>query len=138
MPDRGEPTACPSQPPTCPPRPTPSPSTRNPTDTGSPEVQIALLTDRINHLTEHLKAHKKDHHSRRGLLMLVGKRRRFLDYLRDERRRALPLAHRRARPPSLTVAPLDGSGFAVPATGWASLVARALDAPVGQPERPRR
>lgn len=50
-------------------------------DTGSTEVQIALLTDRINHLTEHLKVHKKDHHSRRGLLMLVGKRRRFLDYL---------------------------------------------------------
>jgi small subunit ribosomal protein S15 len=55
---------------------------KNPEDTGSPEVQIALLTDRINHLTEHLKMHKKDHHSRRGLLMLVGKRRRFLDYLR--------------------------------------------------------
>ena len=54
----------------------------NPGDTGSPEVQIALLTDRINHLTEHLKVHKKDHHSRRGLLMLVGKRRRFLDYLK--------------------------------------------------------
>jgi small subunit ribosomal protein S15 len=54
----------------------------NPNDTGSPEVQIALLTDRINHLTEHLKGHKKDHHSRRGLLMLVGKRRRFLDYLK--------------------------------------------------------
>jgi small subunit ribosomal protein S15 len=51
-------------------------------DTGSAEVQIALLTDRINHLTEHLKSHKKDHHSRRGLLMLVGKRRRFLDYLK--------------------------------------------------------
>jgi small subunit ribosomal protein S15 len=61
-------------------------------DTGSPEVQIALLTDRINHLTEHLKTHKKDHHSRRGLLMLVGKRRRFLDYLKDndiERYRSL-------------------------------------------------
>ena len=53
------------------------------TDTGSPEVQVALLTDRINHLTEHLKVHKKDHHSRRGLLMLVGKRRRFLDYLKN-------------------------------------------------------
>ena len=53
------------------------------TDTGSPEVQIALLTDRISHLTEHLKVHKKDHHSRRGLLMLVGRRRRMLDYLRD-------------------------------------------------------
>jgi len=52
------------------------------TDTGSPEVQIALLTERINHLTEHLKVHKKDHHSRRGLLMLVGRRRRLLDYVR--------------------------------------------------------
>ena len=52
-------------------------------DTGSPEVQIALLTDRIQHLTEHLKEHKKDHHSRRGLLMLVGRRRRMLDYLAD-------------------------------------------------------
>ena len=65
---------------------------RHDTDTGSPEVQVALLTDRINHLTEHLKMHKKDHHSRRGLLMLVGKRRRFLDYLKDndvERYRAL-------------------------------------------------
>ena len=51
-------------------------------DTGSPEVQIALLTDRINHLTEHLKVHKKDHHSRRGLLMLVGRRRRLLDYVK--------------------------------------------------------
>jgi len=51
-------------------------------DTGSPEVQIALLTDRIKHLTEHLKTHTKDHHSRRGLLMLVGRRRRMLDYLR--------------------------------------------------------
>ena len=53
----------------------------NTNDTGSPEVQIALLTDRIQHLTEHLKVHAKDHHSRRGLLMLVG-RRRMLDYLR--------------------------------------------------------
>ena len=50
-------------------------------DTGSTEVQIAMLTERINHLTEHLRAHRKDHHSRRGLLMLVGKRRRFLNYL---------------------------------------------------------
>ena len=50
-------------------------------DTGSPEVQIALLSDRINHLTEHLKVHKKVHHSRLGLLMLVGRRRRMLDYL---------------------------------------------------------
>jgi small subunit ribosomal protein S15 len=62
------------------------------TDTGSPEVQIALLTDRINHLTEHLKVHKKDHHSRRGLLMLVGRRRRLLDYVKKndvERYRAI-------------------------------------------------
>lgn len=53
------------------------------TDTGSPEVQIALLTERINHLTEHLKVHVKDHHSRRGLLMMVGRRRRLLDYVKD-------------------------------------------------------
>ena len=53
------------------------------TDTGSPEVQIALLTERINHLTEHFKVHKKDHHSRRGLLKLVGQRRRLLDHLRN-------------------------------------------------------
>ena len=50
-------------------------------DTGSPEVQIALLTERINSLTGHLKVHKKDHHSRRGLLMMVGQRRGFLNYL---------------------------------------------------------
>ena len=54
---------------------------RSPGDTGSAEVQIALLTARINELTEHLREHKKDHHSRRGLLMLVGKRRRLLGYL---------------------------------------------------------
>lgn len=53
-------------------------------DTGSPEVQIALLTERINHLTTHLKMHKKDHHSRRGLLMMVGQRRGFLNYLMAE------------------------------------------------------
>lgn len=51
-------------------------------DTGSPEVQIALLSERINYLTEHFKTHKKDHHSRRGLLKLVGQRRRLLNYLR--------------------------------------------------------
>ncbi len=55
---------------------------RHDSDTGSTEVQIALLTERIQHLTEHLKSHKKDHHSRRGLLMLVGRRRRLLDYLK--------------------------------------------------------
>lgn len=53
------------------------------TDTGSPEVQVALLSQRIDHLTEHFKVHGKDHHSRRGLLKLVGRRRRLLDYLRD-------------------------------------------------------
>jgi len=53
-------------------------------DTGSPEVQIALLTERINHLTEHLKVHKKDHHSRRGLLKMVGKRRGLLNYLKKK------------------------------------------------------
>jgi len=57
-------------------------------DTGSPEVQVAILTERINNLSEHLKTHRKDFHSRRGLLMMVGQRRRLLDYLRrkDEQR----------------------------------------------------
>jgi len=54
----------------------------HPSDTGSPEVQIALLSERISYLTEHLKMHKKDHSSRRGLLKIVGKRRRLIDYLR--------------------------------------------------------
>lgn len=53
------------------------------TDTGSPEVQVALLSQRIEHLTEHFKVHVKDHHSRRGLLKLVGQRRRLLDYLKN-------------------------------------------------------
>ncbi len=52
------------------------------TDTGSPEVQIAVLTERINHLTGHLKVHKADHHTRRGLMKLIGRRRRLLDYVR--------------------------------------------------------
>ncbi len=55
----------------------------HPGDTGSPEVQVALLTYRINHLTEHLKVHKKDHHSRRGLLQMVGSRRSLLNYLKS-------------------------------------------------------
>ena len=65
-------------------------------DTGSTEVQVALLTARINHLTEHLKVHVKDHHSRRGLLMLVGQRRRLLDYVRNndvERYRTIIAKH---------------------------------------------
>ena len=53
-------------------------------DTGSPEVQVAILSERITYLTEHFKTHAKDHHSRRGLLMLVGKRRRLLDYLKTK------------------------------------------------------
>lgn len=56
---------------------------RKPTDTGSPEVQCAILTERINNLTAHFKTHKKDHHSRRGLLKMVAQRRRLLDYLKD-------------------------------------------------------
>lgn len=62
------------------------------TDTGSPEVQVAVLTNRITYLTEHFQGHKKDHHSRRGLLMMVSRRRRLLDYLRrhdEERYKAL-------------------------------------------------
>ena len=62
------------------------------TDTGSPEVQIALLSERINHLTQHMKEHKHDYHSQRGLLMLVGRRRRLLDYVKKndvERYRAI-------------------------------------------------
>jgi small subunit ribosomal protein S15 len=57
---------------------------RDENDTGSTQVQVALLTARINHLTEHLREHKKDHHSRRGLLMLVGQRRRLLNYLQQK------------------------------------------------------
>lgn len=57
---------------------------RHPSDTGSPEVQIALLSERINYLTDHFKVHAKDHHSRRGLLKLVGQRRRLLDYLKSK------------------------------------------------------
>ncbi len=57
---------------------------RHEVDTGSPEVQIALLTERIINLTEHLKTHKKDHHSRRGLLVMVGRRRRLLNYLKNQ------------------------------------------------------
>jgi small subunit ribosomal protein S15 len=54
---------------------------RHETDTGSPQVQVAILTERINRLTDHLRTHKKDHHSRRGLLQMVGRRRRLLNYL---------------------------------------------------------
>ena len=63
-------------------------------DTGSPEVQVALLTERINGLTEHFKTHKKDNHSRRGLLKMVSLRRRLLDHVKAKRRGALPEDHR--------------------------------------------
>ena len=66
-------------------------------DTGSPEVQIALLTQRINHLNEHLKVHKKDFHSRRGLLMMVGKRRGLLNYLEKKRYRKISCNYKRTR-----------------------------------------
>ena len=66
-------------------------------DTGSPEVQVALLTRRIQDLTEHLKVHKHDHHSRRGLLLLVGRRRRLLQYLSAQGHHPLPRPHRAAR-----------------------------------------
>ena len=68
------------------------------TDTGSAEAQVAMLTKRISDLTEHLKQHKHDHHTRRGLMGLVGRRRRLLRYLQTDRHRPLPLADRAARP----------------------------------------
>ena len=71
-------------------------------DTGSPEVQVALLTHRISHLTEHLKEHKHDHHSRRGLLLLVGQRRRLLNYMQKPGHQPLPLDHRAARSASMS------------------------------------
>ncbi len=66
----------------------------NPGDTGSPEVQVAILSERIKNLTEHLKDHKKDHHSRRGLLIMVGQRRRLLDYVKRVDNDALRVADR--------------------------------------------
>ena len=67
-------------------------------DTGSPEVQVAILTERIRNLTEHFKGHAKDNHSRRGLLMMVNKRRSLLDYLKKKDAAALRRPHREARP----------------------------------------
>ncbi len=77
------------------------------TDTGSPEVQVALISERINQLTDHFKTHKKDHHSRRGLLKLVGQRRRLLDYLKKKDDDALQEAHRRARYPQVARASFE-------------------------------
>ncbi len=75
-------------------------------DTGSPEVQVALLSERIGNLTEHLKTHAKDFHSRRGLLMLVGRRRRLLDYLKPRTVRRYEDADRPPQPAPLTAARL--------------------------------
>ena len=74
-------------------------------DTGSPEVQVAILTERIANLTEHFKTHVKDNHSRRGLLKLVSQRRQLLDYVKSRRRSALQDAHRAAWHPPLGVRP---------------------------------
>ena len=71
-------------------------------DTGSPPVQIALLTERINYLASHFRSHVKDNHSRRGLLKMVGKRRRLLDVSQANRRRAVPPDHHGSWPPPLT------------------------------------
>ena len=75
------------------------------TDTGSPEVQVAILSERITYLTEHFKTHAKDHHSRRGLLKLVGQRRRLLDYLKSKDSAALRRAHQAPRHPQVTGTP---------------------------------
>ena len=72
-------------------------------DTGSPEVQVAILTERIHTLTQHFKSHAKDNHSRRGLLMMVNKRRSLLDYLRKQGCAALHRPHREARPSQVTL-----------------------------------
>jgi len=82
------------------------------TDTGSPEVQVSVLTWRINHLTEHLKVHKHDLHSRRGLLMLVGQRRRLLAYLAKKEPEPLPCTDRKA-----WLAPLSSNKVVVGAVG---------------------
>ena len=87
---------------------------RGDADTGSTEVQVALLTARINELTEHLREHRKDHHSRRGLLMLVGKRRRLLKYLQAQRHRPLPGADPAARPAPVIEAGEPAPDFTLP------------------------
>jgi small subunit ribosomal protein S15 len=81
-------------------------------DTGSPEVQVALLTARINDLTDHFKAHTKDHHSRRGLLKMVSQRRKMLDYLKRKNARQLSFADRASR--SAQVIPPESAGTGYP------------------------
>ena len=79
-------------------------------DTGSPEVQIAILTERINHLTEHFKTHKKDNHSRRGLLKMVSQRRQLLDYVKRKNEQRYQEHHREARHPPLTTSARKAGG----------------------------
>ena len=83
------------------------------TDTGSPEVQIAILTERINILTEHMRANPQDKHSNRGLLKMVGKRRSLLDYLHEEGHRALSCPDRQAGHPEVRSNEGDGDPFSV-------------------------
>ena len=83
------------------------------TDTGSPEVQIAMLTQRINELTEHLRTHKHDHYSRRGLLKLVGRRRRLPELPAAEEPRGLSRPHQGARPPPLAFSTPSHGGWSL-------------------------
>ena len=82
-------------------------------DTGSPEVQVAILSERINYLTEHFKTHAKDHHSRRGLLMLVGQRRRLLDYLKSKDAQRYADLIKRLEHPQVNPGPAGRTGPAV-------------------------
>ena len=98
-------------------------------DTGSPEVQVAILSERISNLTEHFKSHVKDNHSRRGLLKLVSQRRRLLDYLKSQRRRALPGAHLAARTAPLGMPHLERR----PETSGRVILVKARMAMAGSP-----
>ena len=103
-------------------------------DTGSTEVQVALLTERINELTEHLRTHSKDHHSRRGLLMLVGKRRRAAPLPRAHRPRALPRARRRPRPAPM----IEAGRRRRPTSPCATRTATRSRSPTSRAEGPAR
>ena len=103
-------------------------------DTGSPEVQVAMLTQRIADLTEHLKVHKHDHHSRRGLLLLVGRRRRLLKYLRKKDINRYRVADRAARPAPLARRGVASETAAAPAYG----ATRRDRADTGTDRRPAR
>ena len=94
-------------------------------DTGSPEVQVAILTERITNLTEHFKTHVKDNHSRRGLLKMVSQRRSLLDYVKTQGRGALPDADRAARHPPLDARALREAAASAPAFRAAVPAARS-------------